>query len=79
MENIGIPTNHINKLMVHIHNNISLDIYSAGLKIEPLVESINKLTYGKEVDSFIEAALTEKSNGKANDKITKTLSGLSVL
>ena len=54
MENIGIPTNHINKLMVHIHNNISLDIYSAGLKIEPLVESINKLTYGEELDSFIE-------------------------
>jgi len=27
----------------------------------------------------MEEALTEKSNGKANDKITKTLSGLSVL
>jgi len=32
--------------------------------------SINKLTYGEEVDSFIEEALTEKSNGEANDKIT---------
>ena len=32
--------------------------------------SINKLTYGEEVDSFIEEALTEKSNGEANAKIT---------
>ena len=32
---------------------MSLDVYSAGLRIEPLVESINKLTYGEEVDSFI--------------------------
>ena len=31
--------------------------------------SINKLTYGEEVDSFIEEALTEKSNGEAKDKI----------
>ena len=32
MENIGIPTNHINKLMRHIHNNISLEyIYSHNL------------------------------------------------
>ena len=53
--------------------------YSSGLAIESLVESINKLTYGEEVNSFIKEALTEKSNGEANDKITKTLSGLSVL
>ena len=49
---------------------MALDVYSSGLAIEPLVESINKLTYGEEVDSFIEEALTEKSNGEANDKIT---------
>ena len=35
-----------------------------------MVESINKLTYGEEVDSFIEEALTEKSNGEVKDKIT---------
>ncbi len=69
LENLGIPTNHINKLMGHKHNNMSLDVYSAGLAIEPLVESINKLTYGEEVDSFIEEALTEKLNGEAKDKI----------
>ena len=54
MENLGIPTNHISKLLGHKHNNISLDVYSAGLSIEPLVESIKKLTYGEELDSFIE-------------------------
>ena len=70
LENLGIPTNHINKLMGHKHNNMSLDVYSAGLAIEPLVESINKLTYGEEVDSFIKEALTEKSNVEENDKIT---------
>jgi len=70
MENLGIPTNHISQLMGHVHNNISLDRYSAGLRIEHLVESINQLTYGEEVDSFIEEALTEKSNVVANDKIT---------
>ena len=56
--------------MGHEDSNMALDVYSAGLAIEPLVESINKLTYGEEVDSFIEEALTEKSNGEANDKIT---------
>ena len=34
------------------------------------LSSINKLTYGEEVDSFIEEAITAKSNGEANDKIT---------
>ena len=52
---------------------MALDVYSSGLAIEPLVESINKLTYGEEVDSFIKEALTEKSkyvNGEVKDKIT---------
>ena len=44
----------------HKDNNLSLDVYSAEMKIEPLVESINKLTFGEEVDSFIEEALTEE-------------------
>ena len=73
MENLGIPTNHINQLMGHKHNNMSLDVYSAGMKIEHLVESINKLTYGEEIDSFIEETLSKESkyvNGEVNDKIT---------
>ena len=57
MENLGIPTNHINELMGHKHNNMSLDVYSAGMKLEPLVESIKKLTYGDEIDSFIKDTL----------------------
>ena len=43
------------------------------MKIEHLVESINKLTYGEEVDSFIEETLSKESkyvNGEVNDKIT---------
>ena len=47
--------------MGHEDSNMSLDIYSAGLAIEPLVESINKLKYGKEIDSFIKNTLIEKS------------------
>ena len=57
MENLGIPTNHINKLMGHKHNNMSLDTYSSGMQIEHLVESINKLTYGEEIDSFVKDTL----------------------
>ena len=48
---------------------MALDVYSSGLAIEPLVESINKLTFGEEVDSFIEEALTEKLNVEAKDKV----------
>ena len=57
MENRGIPANHISQLMGHKDNNMALDVYSAGLRIEHLVESINKLTYGEEVDSFIKGTL----------------------
>ena len=57
MENLGIPTNHISQLMGHKDNNMALDTYSAGMKIEPLVESINKLTYGDEIDSYIKNTL----------------------
>ena len=62
MENLGIPTNHINKLMGHKHNNMALDDYSSGLTIERLMESINKLTYGEEVDSYIKDSLRERSS-----------------
>ena len=34
------------------------------------LSSINKLTYGEEIDSFIGEAITAKSNGEANNKIT---------
>ena len=70
MENAGAPINHISQLMGHEDSSMALTVYSGGLRIEPLVASINKLTYGEEVDSFIEEALTEKSNVEANDKIT---------
>ena len=43
--------------MGHKDNNLSLDIYSTGMEIGHLVESINKLTYGEEVDSFIKETL----------------------
>ncbi len=55
MENLGVPRNHISQLMGHEDSNMALDEYSSGLAIEPLVESINKLTYGKEIDSFIKS------------------------
>ena len=55
--------------MGHEDSTMALTVYSCGLRIEPLVESINKLTFGEEVDSFIEEGLTEKSNGEVQDKI----------
>ena len=54
MENLGIPRNHISQLMGHEDSNMALDIYSEGLAIEPLIKSINKLTYGYQIDSIIE-------------------------
>ena len=43
-------------------SNMALDVYSSGLAIEPLVESINKLTYGEEVYSFIKDTLKNSKN-----------------
>ena len=57
MENLGIPRNHISQLMGHEDSNMALTVYSGGLAIERLVESINKLTYGEEVDSFVKKSL----------------------
>ena len=56
MENLNIPRNHISQLMGHEDSNMALDVYSSGLAIERLVESINNLTY-EEVDSFIKETL----------------------
>ena len=55
MENAGVPVNHISQLMGHEDSSMALTVYSGGLAIEPLVESINKLTYGDEIDSFIKS------------------------
>ena len=39
--------------MGHEDGNMALDVYSGGLAIEPLRHSINKLTYGSEVELMI--------------------------
>jgi len=57
MENLGIPRNHISQLMGHEDSNMALTVYSSGIVIEGLVESIMKLTYGEEVDSYIKDTL----------------------
>ena len=46
MENAGVPRNHISQLMGHEDDNMALDVYSGGLAIEPLRESMRKLSYG---------------------------------
>jgi integrase len=56
MENAGVPINHISQLMGHEDSNMALTVYSGGLAIEPLIESINKLSY-EEVDSYIKETL----------------------
>ena len=61
MENKGIPMNHISQLMGHEDSNMALDLYSKGPKIELLAESIKKLTYEEEIDSFIKNTLIERS------------------
>ena len=48
--------------MGHEDSKMALDVYSAGLKIKTLVESIKKLTYGEEVDSFIKDKSQEISS-----------------
>ena len=53
MENLGIPRNHISQILGHEDGNMALDVYSGGLAIEPLRESINKLTYGSGMDLLI--------------------------
>ena len=53
MENLGILRNHISQLIGHEDGNMVLDVYSFGLAIEPLRHSINKLTYGSEVELMI--------------------------
>ena len=59
MENLGILSNHISQLMEYEDGHMTLDVYSGGLAIEPLRESITKLTYGSEIDSLVKIS-TEK-------------------
>ena len=59
LENNGVPRNHISQLMGHEDNNLALDVYSGGLAIEILRDSMTKLTYGSEVDSLIGLKLDE--------------------
>ena len=54
MENLGVPRNHISQLMGHEDGNMALDVYSGGLAIEPLRESIGKLSYGEAVEKLLE-------------------------
>jgi integrase len=61
MENLDIPMNHISQLMGHEDSNMAMDLYSKGPKIELLAESIKKLTYEEEIDSFIKNTLIERS------------------
>ena len=53
MENLGVPKNHISQLMGHEDGNMALDVYSGGLAIEPLRESMRKLSYGEEIDNHL--------------------------
>ena len=54
MENLGVPKNHISQLMGHEDGNMALDVYSGGLAIEPLRESMRKLGYGEAVEKLLE-------------------------
>ena len=62
MENLGLPRNHISQLMGHEDSNKALTVHSSGIVIEGLVESIMKLTYGEEVDSYIKDTLKNSKN-----------------
>ena len=53
MENLGVPKNHISQLMGHEDGYMALDVYSGGLAIEPLRESMRKLRYGEEIDNHL--------------------------
>ena len=54
MENLGVPKNHISQLMGHEDGNMALDVYSGGLAIEPLRESIMKLNYLEKINQIIQ-------------------------
>ena len=39
--------------MGHEDDNMALDVYSGGLAVEPLRESMGKLSYGEAVEKFL--------------------------
>ena len=39
--------------MVLYYDNMTLDEYSGGLAIKPLMESMGKLSYGEAVETFL--------------------------
>ena len=39
--------------MGHEDGNMALDVYSGGLAIEPLRESMRKLSYGEEINNHL--------------------------
>ena len=53
MENLGVPKNHISQLMGHEDGIMALDVYSGGLAIEPLRKSIQKISFGNDVNTLI--------------------------
>ena len=53
IENLGIPKNHISQLMGHEDDNMALDLYSGGLAIEPLRKSIDKSSYGENIQKLL--------------------------
>ena len=53
IEILDIRRNHISQLLGHEDDNMALDVYSGGLAIEPLRKSMDKLSYGEEVDGLV--------------------------
>ena len=39
--------------MGHEDDNMALDVFSGGLAIEPLRESMSRLSYGEEIEAII--------------------------
>ena len=74
----------ISQILGHEDGNMALDVYSGGLAIEPLRESINKLTYGSGMDLLIKKLViclkntqiyvfaVMKEKGKVTYILTKT-------
>ena len=52
-ENAGVPRNQISQLMAHEDDNMALDVNSGGLAIEPLRESMEKLSYGERIQILL--------------------------
>ena len=50
---VRLAKNHINQLLGHDDGSIVLDVYSGGLAIEPLLQSVNKLHYNFVIDNIL--------------------------